>query len=1296
MTLMVFTRSFRTNTPLLSFLEEVMKSLSCVSRLSAILLVASLISLSALAQATRGSLGGLITDANGAAVSGATVTVKNATTGEDFKSVTDSGGAFVFPSLAPGKYNLLVEANGFKRYEVQDITVDVSTPAKVNVSVEVGAVSEQVVVTSATQEVVNTTSPTLTNVISTRQVQDLPIAGRNPVDLARMQAGIAVPGNGTRNASVGGLRGSATNVTQDGINAMDNFVKTDSFFALTAPSLNSTSEISITVGTTGSDSGRGVAQVRMVTPSGGNQIHGNVFWEHHNDFLNANTFFNNVNHIPRTIIRQNYFGFSLSGPIYLPKKAFGPLGYDGRDKSFWFFSYEGFREPFSVTRNRVVLTPAARLGLFSYAGSNGQTQTVNLLTIGNANKLNPVTGPQLIGMPLPNNSLVGDGLNTQGFQYNVPGRDPNNKYNFRIDQSLIDSQRFGAHKLEVVYHRGSFLITPDTFNSNEAPFPGGISASQSSIRTLATAAIQSTFGARATNEVRFGHQRAPVGFTRDAPPPDPFFVTYPGTVNVDQVTPALLQFMSQGRNTIVYQFLDNFSYVKGSHTIRAGTDVQSITAVTFNDAGIWPVITLGTNSANSDGITAAAFPNLPAGTAGTAIVNRAHNIFADVAGFLGTAAQTYNVTSPSSGFVPGATRSRVFKQREWSLYAQDQWRARRNLTLNYGLRWEWEGVPTLPDGLGIQPTNGIAGLYGVTGVGNLFNPGVLKGSAPTTLDFVSGSTGKNIYNNDWNNFAPFIGLAYSPNFESGPLSWIFGKDGKSAIRAGYSISYLHDGFTVVSNAIGTGNTNPGLIQTQANNTPVGVLTSSGIPLPIPPFQVPTTDAANLAKNSNNGLWTFDPNLRVPYVQQWSLGIEREIAKDTAIEIRYVGNHAVKVYRAININEVNIFENGFLNEFLNAQTNLAINGGTSFAPGKAGTVPLPIFNTLFNGLPASSGFTNATFISNLQNNNVGAMAASLAFSPTYTGTRTALAPNFFVANPNAAFADLLTNGSFSKYNSLQVELRKRLSRGFSLQANYTYSKVMTDVDSNTNTSLNTQSTLISYLTLRNIGLDVHRASFDQTHRFISNFIYELPIGPGRRWFNGGYAPVRKALEGWEVTGIVTVQSGLPFSVFSNRSTFNSFTGGSSGSSVALNPALLTGMSFKDFQNSVGLFVTPTGVFYIDPKLLTTTTSASTGLVNSATANAGLFAAPAPGTFGNFPRNLLSQPKFSQVDFNIVKRTKLTERANIDFHATFLNAFNHPIFAFGDQTFDSTNFGRITATAGNGWTPRNIFFGLGINF
>ncbi|HYK88672.1 MAG TPA: TonB-dependent receptor, partial [Acidobacteriota bacterium] len=765
-------------------------------------------SFSVLAQSVRGTLRGHVQDQSGAVVPGASVTIKNTGTAEEYTTVSDEQGTFQFPSIALGTYSLVTQLTGFKQVEVQGIVVEVGKPAEANVKLEVGAVSEQVVVTGQAQQDVNTISATLTNVVSTRQVADLPLQTRNPVDLARLQIGIAVSGDNTRTANVGGLRGSATNVTQDGINAMDNFVKTDSFFALSAPSLASTDEFSVTVGTVGSDAGRGVAQVRMVTKSGTNELHGNVFWQHRNDWLNANSFFNNSSHNPRDIIRQNWFGVAVGGPLYVPK------AYDGRNKSFWFFSYEGFREPFSVTRNRVVLTDQARKGIFRYNGSDGQQKSVDLMTIGNVKSINSITSTMLSAMPLPNNTDVGDGLNTSGARFAVNGADPSDKYVGRFDQELLHSQKWGFHKLEFVYNVADFVLHPDTFNAIESPFPGGIDAGQASSRTLMTAAIHSTFGSRITNEARFGHQRAPVGFLRDTAPKNPFFTTFASTAGTAFQVPSYDNtFMSQGRNTLVYEFLDNFAWVKGRHTLRAGMDFQSVTAITFNDAGIQPTDVLGTNSANPDGITNSVFPNLPSGSTGTAIANRARDVYYDLTGALASASATFNVSSPTSGFVPGATRQRNFKQRELSLYLQDEWRIRRNLTFNYGLRWEWEGVPYETQGLAIQPTNGIAGLYGISGVGNLFNPGSLKGTAPTSLDFVNGKTGKKLYNNDWNNLAPFFGIAYQPQFQSGPLRWIFGGERQSSIRAGYSISYLHDGFTVVSNALGTGTTNPGLIQT---------------------------------------------------------------------------------------------------------------------------------------------------------------------------------------------------------------------------------------------------------------------------------------------------------------------------------------------------------------------------------------------------------------------------------------------------------------------------------------------------
>jgi hypothetical protein len=174
-----------------------------------------------------------------------------------------------------------------------------------------------------------------------------------------------------------------------------------------------------------------------------------------------------------------------------------------------------------------------------------------------------------------------------------------------------------------------------------------------------------------------------------------------------------------------------------------------------------------------------------------------------------------------------------------------------------------------------------------------------------------------------------------------------------------------------------------------------------------------------------------------------IGIEREITANTALEVRYAGNHAIKVFRAIDYNEANIFENGFLQEFLNAQRNLAARGGSSFAPGVAGTVPLPIFSTLFAGLPAGSGFGSSTFIANLQQNNIGAMVNTLAYSTTYRTNRANLAPNFFVMNPNAAFARVLSNDSFSNYHSLQMEVRRRFAAGLQFQANYTLSRTLND-------------------------------------------------------------------------------------------------------------------------------------------------------------------------------------------------------------------------------------------------------------
>lgn len=1232
---------------------------------------------------TTGSLSGTITDQNKAVVAGATVTLVSNVAGAERSAVTDSNGNFDFQALLPGTYSINVEASGFKKAIARDIVVSVALASQVNVQLEVGLAGESVTVTAA-QEVINTASPSLTNVISTRQVVDLPLPTRNPLELAGLQAGIAVVGTDVRGSSIAGLRQSATNVTQDGINAMDNFVKTSSLFAISTPSLNSTAEFSITTGTVGSEAGRGVGQVTLVTKSGTNEFHGGLFYMNRNDALQANTFFNNALGTDRPRQNQHFFGFDVGGPIYFPRFGEGgPAVWSGKEKATFFFAYEGFRDNFSVTRNRTVMTPEARQGIFRYTRICPTTpstctpgvQTINILAIGNQNTLNPITTALIGTTPLPNNNDAGDGFNTAGFRYNVSGVSNNDKYVGRYDHQLVNDTRVGSHKLEFVLNYFKNILSPDTFNGLEAPFPGLVNSTQGGPRWLVTGALVSNFGSSVTNVFRVGKQWAPVGFLLESNPTEPF-------IGLQGITLPYAGggFLSQGRNTEVWQISDNVSWSRGNHLFRFGGDYQQIYADTFNDAGINQTINLGTPAHNSGNIADSSFP-----FSNATIRASGRNTFANLVGNLSNSAATLNVSSPTSGFVLGATRERLFQQRDLALYVQDQWRARSNLTLNLGVRWDYMGVPTIPNGLAIQLTD-HRHIFGVSGFGNLFNPNAAAGAAPAigTLDFVSGDTGRGLYNNDWNNFAPFFGFAWSPEFNSGLGKFIFGGAGKSSIRGGYSISYLRDGFTVISNAMGVGTTNPGLIASTANTTPTGVLTGAGVALPGITFQMPISDRTNNLRNPNNSLWAIDPNLRTPYVQQWSFGYEREIAPDTAFEIRYSANHAIKVFRAVDFNEINIFENGFLQEFLRAQSNLAINtaNGVPNSFGNlfpaSGTVPLTIFNRFFVGASAGNSFQNATFISHLNNNNVGSIASTLAFSNIYRAARenpaNGIPANFFVANPNSLASRLLTNDSMSNYHSLQVELRRRFSGGLMFQADYTFSKSLSNAP---DAQGNNQSTLENFRTFRDKTLDYRRSNDDQTHRFVANSIYDLPFGRGRRFLSGSNSFVNQVIGGWSIGGIAVWSTRDPFFITAGRTTFNAWPVGTEGNNL---PAQLLGMSFEEFKQNVGVFRTPGGVFWFNPDLLDITLN-SAGRVQTSTLKPGLLGQPAPGTFGNFPMNSLNSGRFFNIDTSVTKRFPVGERVSLELKTTFINILNNPNFTHGNVSFDSTSFGRITGTSGS---------------
>jgi hypothetical protein len=287
-------------------------------------------------------------------------------------------------------------------------------------------------------------------------------------------------------------------------------------------------------------------------------------------------------------------------------------------------------------------------------------------------------------------------------------------------------------------------------------------------------------------------------------------------------------------------------------------------------------------------------------------------------------------------------------------------------------------------------------------------------------------------------------------------------------------------------------------------------------------------------------------------------------------------------------------------------------------------------------------------------------------------------NFFVANPNANGITLLGNDSMSNYHSLQAEIRRRFSGGLQFQADYTFSKTLTDASGAFG---NNQSDLTSWRSLRDKQLDYMRSNQDQTHRFVFNSIYEIPLGRGRRYLSDTNGFVDRLIGGWSTGSIVVWATRPPWFVNSNRTTVNQFNPGN-------NPADLLGMSFEEFKRNVGVFRHSTGVYFINPELLNITTNAAGNFVSS-TIKPGILGSPAPGVFGNFPINSLNGPRYFNVDMSLTKRIPITETVKGELKTTFINILNNPNFVYNGQAFDSTSFGRITTTSGN---PRIIHFTL----
>jgi Carboxypeptidase regulatory-like domain len=1179
-----------------------------------------LFAISALGQANTGRLVGAVSGPDGM-ISGATVTVTDNQTNRARTVVTSSDGTFILPQLYFGLYTIKVTATGFKTYTASDLKIDVGKEHSINVTLEIGNVQENITVTAGA-ETINATSAELSTTVNPRQIKDLPLDGRNPLALITLQAGTS--SNGATNTVINGQRSSFTNITRDGINVQDNFIRANATdFLPDRPNIDGTGEFTIVTQNAGAEMGYGASQVQLVTPRGGNQFHGAAYLYNRNSEFSANSFFRNSSGTDRPFLNRNQFGGSLSGPLPFPLLGKGKSLFL-KDKAFFFGSFEGFRLRQSTLTTRTILLPQASQGTFSYIGDDGVTRTLDLLSAaGLPPGIDPVIQSRILNnIPtVGNRPDIGDQLNTTGLSFNQLQNQDREALDTRIDVEIS-----GRQSLNGVYgYKQENLLRPDADDGGYNTTPFGFMTTHTHFTSLA----HRWSGSRFSNEIRGGLQKSDPTFDRTNLPQN--FILLP-LIDSPEST-----FQTQGRFTGIYNIQDNAVYSLRSHSLRFGGQiswyrVRTFGPPSFSDPTI-PAYTIGTNP-NTPSLGVEAFP----GGISPEQLDTANALLAIYGGFVSQVDQGFNATSQTSGYVPGALPTGNLNYQNYSLYASDQWRIKPSLTLNFGLRYEIFSGLRNPQGLALEP---------VIAPGSNVTDAILDPNG--TYDFVGTNLGNNrFFNTDTNNFAPVISFAWSPRINNKFVNMILPGDGKTIIRGGYRMSYVNDEYVRAADNALSGN--QGISSTVTLNN----LNSrfSGLPqVDTPAFIVPRTYAQNNDLAGGFGtVFAIDPNVQAPRYVEYNIGIQREIGPNMAFEIRYVGGRSDNLVRGIDLNQIDILNNGFLADFNRARANFLLTGDAMC--GGPGCQTLTVFPNLVAG-----GLLANPIITNFLNAGTPADLAFIYLTNGLTGT----VP--FLANPNTGVVDLITNRARSRYNSLQTEFRRRLSRGLEFQANYTFQKTLTDALGVDQTRFN------PLLDNNNPALEYQRADYDSTHVFNFNNIYELPLGKGRRFLNRG-GIVDAVLGGWQFSSIARISTGAPITLVDPRGTLNR-----TGRSGRMTP--FTTLTKDQIKNLAGVQKADDGVYFIDPSVINAATGRGAEGFGTTPFDGQAFFNAAPGQVGSLERAILDGPVFFNWDASLQKNFRINEKARFQFRAEAFNMFNRTNFFFGNTTdINSASFGRIT--------------------
>jgi hypothetical protein len=878
----------------------------------------------AAAQATT-SVRGTVTDPHGNVVVGANVVLANAESKRERTAKTGPQGEYQFLLIPPGTYTLSVIASGFIGYEQKDLALLVNTPATVNVQLKVGAPTEVVTVTSEAPAL-DLVDASIGNSFEEKQVREIPLEGRNVPDLLSLQAGVAYAGNrigdkdqDTRNGSVNGSRSDQSNVTLDGVDVNDQS-NGYAFTSVLPVTQDSVQEFRVTTTNYGADQGQGSgAQVALVTKSGTNALHGTAYEYLRNTVTSANDYLVKQSELNIGLpnkplqLNRNIFGGSVGGPIQ-------------KDRLFFFVNYEGTREREQQRAERVIPTPSLCQGIFRYVNVNGGTTVMNPTDLKNLDPQGIGIDPAMLdltnhtgyldrtfctGHTVTNDPAAGDGLNYAGFVFRAPTSLDNDVAIAKLDYHLTSD---GRHS---VFWRGAF----EDLRNPGAPFlPGDVPeqtlADHSKGFVVGYIAVLSS---SMTNSFHWGFTRQSYGVVGNT---NQQWNTFLG---LDQgIT------YSHDFQVPLHNFLDDFSWTKGTHTFQFGTAIgiardPRTSYLHSNTLGLgttnWtsPIGFAGTSS-TLDPMNQGAHPNLmiPGSAAGTApeplTATQYDRPLLALYGMISDVVANYNLDRSGNVQPQGAPVKRNYGLDWYEFYGQDTWRIKPNLTLTYGLRWSFFPPPWETNGLQTAPTFGL-GTQFAQNVRNM-RQGLGYTSMPP-IEFTLGGPvnhGPGFYPFEKTDWSPRISIAYSPRPEGGLLRRIFGDNDKTVIRAGFSRVYDRAGFALLNSFDQIGSAgltatlqNPCCTVNQTgaedlpritgintipefNSPPPGLCTGATPVCPVPFLQPPPTGGfpqiPSVSAQAN--LWGVDNTLKSPHAYTIDFSIGRELPQRFSLQLSYVG------------------------------------------------------------------------------------------------------------------------------------------------------------------------------------------------------------------------------------------------------------------------------------------------------------------------------------------------------------------------------------------------------------------------